>query len=363
MQDNRIKVLQIVGNARLGGVAVCLLNYFRRTDIRRFRFDFVTYGPSPFDERIREIDPTSKIYSVVPFQKNPMRALSQLKDICKSDDYAVAHSHLTTLSAFALAAAAQAKTPVRVCHAHSAFDKNSEHFLIKSVLRPFAANSATHLMACSRHAAENIFGRRADEAVILPNAIEVEDFLSSPEQYSAAREELGVSGKVVLFVGRFAYQKDLPFLVRAFAQASRERDMTLVLLGEGEEEAAVLEEAAACGVTERLRIVPPCHPAQWYRAADVFCLPSRYEGLGMVAIEAQAAGLRCLLSTAVPKEADVTGRCAFLPKIEEIWAEAIVAAADHSYDSRDALIETNYDISREASRLTDFYEKAIRQAR
>lgn len=363
MQDERIKILQIVGNARLGGVSSCILNYYRHTDLKKFSFDFVTYAPSVFDDRVKEIDPDARVYYISPFQKNFLKALFDLEKVCGANDYDAVHSHLTTLSAFALTSAAHAGVPVRICHVHSAFNKKSEHYLAKSFLRPFAAEHATHLMACSRHAAENIFGKRAKEAIILPDAIEAEKFYSSAEEYSAARKKLGLDGKVILFVGRFVYQKNLPFLVRAFAAAAENENMTLVLLGDGEERHEIHKISSELDVADKVKIIPPCNPADWYKAADLFCLPSRYEGLGMAAIEAQAAGLKCLLSESVPKEADVTGKCVYLPDDLNAWTKELKKPAPHFYDCKEAIAASHYDIALEAHRLEDFYVKAVTEAR
>lgn len=362
MQDGKIKVLQIAGNARLGGVASCLLNYYRHTDHQKFSFDFVTYAPSVFDEKVKEIDPDAKVYYISPFQKNFLKGIFDLEKVCGMGDYDAVHSHLTTLSAFALTAAAHAGVPVRICHVHSAFNKKSEHYLAKSFLRPFAAEHATHLMACSRHAAENIFGRRAGEAIILPDAIEVGKFCSNTDEYSAARKKLGLDGKVVLFVGRFVYQKNLPLLVRAFAKAAEGENMTLVLLGDGEERHEIHKLSSGLNISDKVKIILPSDPSEWYKAADLFCLPSRYEGLGMAAIEAQAAGLKCILSENVPKEADVTGRCIFLPDDENAWAEELKKPTPHFYDCKQAIADAHYDISLEAHRLEDFYVKAVGDA-
>lgn len=363
MQDGRINVLHIVGNAKLGGVASCLINYFRRADLEKFRFDFVTYAPSIFDEQVHEVDKDANVYYVSPFQKNFLKGIFDMEKICGRNDYKIVHSHLTTLSAFCLTAAAHAKVPVRICHAHSAFNKHSDHYLAKKLLRPFAADNATHLMACSRHAAENIFEKRADEAFILPDAIECERFYSDKKTYNALRKKLGLKGKVVLFVGRFAYQKNIPLLMRAFAKAAANEDMTLVLMGDGEERHNIISLAGELGINEKLMLMPPADPADWYKAADIFCLPSRYEGLGMAAIEAQTAGLKCLLSENVPQEANITGRCTYLPADEDVWAEALGKPASHFYNCRDKIIDAHYDIAREAHRLTDFYAEALKNSK
>ncbi len=356
--------MQVVGNARIGGVAAFILNYYKRVDLERFCFDFVTYAPSSFDGEVKAVDPHAKVYYISPFQRNFIKGIAQLEKICRRGAYDVVHSHLTTLSAFSLSAAQSAGVPVRICHAHSAFNKNSEHYLIKSFLRPFAADSATHLMACSVHAAESIFGRRAKEATILPNAIDLDRFASSEGQYREARRQLGISGRAVLFVGRFEFQKNIPLLLQAFKKAAADDgELNLLLVGDGTCRREIEEFIAAEDLGGRVRIVPPCDPAPYYRAADLFCLPSRYEGLGMAAVEAQAAGLCCLLSTAVPKEADVTGRCAFLPDDPDMWAEELKKPRGHFYDCRKQIAAAHYDISLEAGRLTEFYEEALHERR
>lgn len=363
MQDSRINVLQIVGNARLGGVAACLINYFRRVDLSRFRFDFVTYAPSPFDDLVKEVDGSARVYYISPFQKNFLKGIFDLEKICKNNNYDIVHSHLTTLSAFSLTAAAHTDVPVRICHAHSTFNKNSEHYLVKSFLRPFASDHATHLMACSRATAENIFGKRAQEATILPNAIETDRFLSDERAYAEAREKLGLRGKVILFTGRFEYQKNLPLLVSAFSLMCREEDATLVLIGDGKERHALHELIAGLGIKKSVKIVPPCDPTPWYKAADVFCLPSRYEGLSIAAVEAQTAGLKCILSDSVSREVNVTDNCVFLPDDPEAWAAELKKPCPHLYDCKKLLEDAHLDIEKEAHLLTDFYKKALAEKR
>ena len=270
---------------------------------------------------------------------------------------------MTTLSAFALPPAARAHVPVRICHSHSAFDKNSDHYAIKKLLRPFAAKKATALMACSAHAAENLFGARAKEAYVLPNAIPAAKFYSTAEERAEAKAALRLTGKTALFVGRFVYQKNLFFLLKAFAAAQKTADMTLVLVGGGADEQALREQAASLGIEKRVRFVPPCDPAPYYKAADVFLLPSRYEGLGIVAIEAQAAGLPCILSDAVPKEADISGACTFLPaemqEDAELWAKEMAKDMPKTEDARDKIERAGYDIEKQAHLLTDIYDTLL----
>ena len=240
-EDGRLKAAQIVGNTRIGGVVSCVLNYYKFMDRSRWRFDFFAYEHCGFDDALRAIDPAARVLTIPRLDRDPLGAVSALRRRLREGGYAVAHSHMTTLSAFALRAAKGAGVPVRVCHAHSTFDRHSDHYLIKAALRPFAAADATVRMACGELAAQNLFGRRAKEAVILPNAIDLERFAPDPQ----AKARLGLEGRCLLFVGRFAPQKNLPFLLDAFALALRRRPMTLLLLGAGDEEKALRARRAA----------------------------------------------------------------------------------------------------------------------
>ena len=135
-EDGRWKAAQIVGNTRIGGVVSCVLNYYKFMDRRRWRLDFFAYEHCGFDEELRAIDPAARVLTIPRFDRDPLRAMSALQKLLREGGYAVAHSHMTTLSAFALRAARRAGVPVRICHAHSTFDRRSDHYWIKAALRP-----------------------------------------------------------------------------------------------------------------------------------------------------------------------------------------------------------------------------------
>ena len=354
-EDGRRKAAQIIGNARIGGVVSCVLNYYKFMDRSRWRFDFFVYEHCDFDEAVRAVDPDARVLTIPRLDRDPLGAMRALKRQLTEGGYAVAHAHMTTLSAFALRAAKKAGVPVRVCHAHSTFDKNSDHYRVKALLRPFAARDATHLMACGRKAAENLYRGRAEEAYILPNAIDASRFSPPP---GAAHGPAPV--REVLFVGRFAYQKNLQFLLRAFARARKEREMRLTLVGGGGEEKALRALSGALGIEASVRFVPPCDPLPYYGEADLFCLPSRYEGLPVVGLEAQAAGLPCLFADNVDRDADVCGGNEFLPLDEGAWARAMLAPRAKSADNCTKLRERHFDIRAEAGRLPAFYGQALR---
>ena len=352
-EDGRRKAAQIIGNARIGGVVSCVLNYYKFMDRSRWRFDFFVYEHCDFDEAVRAVDPDARVLTIPRLDRDPLGAMRALKRQLSEGGYAVAHAHMTTLSAFALRAAKKAGVPVRVCHAHSTFDRDSDHYLIKAARRPFAARDATVLAACGKLAAQNLYGKRAEEAAILPNAIDLTRFAPGAGSRSGERR--------LLFVGRFCPQKNLHFLLDAFVLARAKRPMTLLLMGAGEEEGALRARAAMPDLAGSVQFLPQGDPAPHYAAADAFVLPSRYEGFPVVAVEAQAAGLPCLFSDKVTREADICGGAAFLPLQREAWADAMAGELPEKASNTEALRRAGFDIRTEAARLPALYESALRE--
>lgn len=414
-ESGRVKIAQVLGDASLGGVRSCILNYMRFAPKERFCFDFFVYegsggadlicegsgapadGKSPqnggangnagkggclqgsggaetaagripgdFAEEVRAIDPEAKVFSFPRIDRHPLAAMRALRRAFRDGGYAAVHAHMTTLSALVLPAAKAAGVPVRICHAHSSFDGQSDHCFAKAALRPFAAIFATHRMACGKLAAESLYRKKADEAFILPNAVDLSRFACAapailPQDFAPAAA-LPRAERMLLFAGRFVPQKNLFFLLDAFAAALPLRPMALALLGDGPQKEALRAHAKMRGIEKSVLFLPPQDPAPWYAAADALVLPSLYEGMPVVAAEAQAAGIACLFSDKVTREADICGGAKFLPLDTEIWAQAMAGGLPPKADNAAKLAAAHYDIRTEAARLTDFYAAALAEA-
>ena len=377
-ESGRVKIAQVLGDASLGGVRSCILNYMRFAPKERFCFDFFVYEgsggaetaagriPGDFAEEVRAIDPEAKVFSFPRIDRHPLAAMRALRRAFRDGGYAAVHAHMTTLSALVLPAAKAAGVPVRICHAHSSFDRQSDHCFAKAALRPFAAIFATHRMACGKLAAESLYRKKADEAFILPNAVDLSRFACAapailPQDFSPAAA-LPRAERMLLFAGRFVPQKNLFFLLDAFAAALPLRPMTLALLGDGPQKEALRAHAKMRGIEKSVLFLPPQDPAPWYAAADALVLPSLYEGMPVVAAEAQAAGIACLFSDKVTREADICGEARFLPLDTGIWAQAMAGGLPPKADNAAKLAAAHYDIRTEAARLTDFYAAALAEA-
>ena len=195
----------------------------------------------------------------------------------------------------------------------------------------FSLAYATDVCACSWRAADWLYGAQIprDRIQILPNAVDTARFRFDREVRDRGRGRLGLAGRVVVgHVGRYSFTKNQEFLVRSFARAhKRNPRLYLIMIGQGENIRVVRELVHKLGLSESVRCcgwmdsIP-----DFLQVLDLFCLPSRFEGLPISVVEAQAAGLRCLVSEAVAPETDLTGLVDFLPLDEGLWSEALAEA-------------------------------------
>lgn len=355
-----IRIAHVIGKMIGGGVEQVVMNYYRHIDRERVQFDFLVDADStlvPADE-IEELG--GRVFTVPPYQRLASYE-RDLERLFREERWPIAHSHVNALSVFPLRAAERAGVPARIAHSHSTSGghdpaKNA----MKALLRPLSNIYPTHRAACSRHAGEWLFGKGHDFTVI-PNAIDLSSFWFDPVRRAAVRHILGIGDGQLLVghVGRFSPQKNQSALVHAFALvAERRPDARLALVGEGRQRAEVEALAASiCPEGSVLFLGQRDDVAGLYQAFDVFCLPSEYEGLGMVAVEAQAAGLPCILSDAVPADADPAGTAVFLPANDTgAWAESIAA---HDVGNRQNVARSEFacfDVHVAASKLAQWYE-------
>lgn len=330
-----IRVAHVMGKMVGGGLESVVMNYYRHIDRSRLQFDFIVDEDSILVPR-EEIESLGGHVFVVPPYQHVLAYQKALIRLFREQGWRIVHSHENTLSVFPLRAAKRAGVPVRIAHSHSTSGPGEpSRNAMKWVLRHFANVYPTHRMACSRHAGEWLFGKRAGFDVLY-NAIELDRFRFDPRTRAEMRAKLGVSdgSLVVGHIGRFVTQKNHTFLLEVFDRVvTDDADAVLVLAGDGPLRSEIERRAQEMELSDKVRVLGQRSDAnRLYQAFDVFCLPSLYEGLGIVAVEAQASGLPCVLSTEVPKEVEVADGCTFLGLREptERWSAAIKQAAPRS---------------------------------
>lgn len=286
----------------------------------------------------------------------------------KSGEYNYVHCNCLAVANIDIAKYAYkyGKTKV-IIHSHQ--DMKLRHLkseILHRYNRNWLKNKDIIRLACSEQAARWIHGDSVTEkgkVIYIHNAIEVDNFKYEQEVEKKYRKEFGLENKfVVECVGRFAYQKNYEFLAEIFSEI-RKKNKTAVLVCVGDEggmKEIVLEKFKKLKVMDSLRLLGIREDvAQIMQMFDVFVLPSRWEGLGIVYIEAQAAGVQTFASDVVPKEAKVTELLHYisLKKSPEVWAREILKY-ENGYVKRDTTEEIKkkgYNIQTITKRLEDIY--------
>lgn len=357
-----IRVAQVMGYMNGGGVESVVMNYYRNIDRNRVQFDFIVCEGSSMVPR-DEIESMGGRVLMVPAYSRVIAFQNALLSLFRKHGWKIVHSHMNALSLFSLRAAKRAGVPVRIAHSHSTAGKGEyAKNAIKSILKTQANRYPTHRFACSKYAGEWLFGKKADFEVVY-NAIDLKLFRFDAEARAKARADLGLVGDqfVIGHVGRFTAQKNHSFLIDVFSEvAKRRQDAVLLLVGTGEAEAYVERSVAERGLSNRVKFLGQrSDMADMYAAFDAFVLPSLYEGLGLVGVEAQRSGLPCLLSDQITSEVDVTGECRFLPINDSaLWADAICDIEPREDGCRAGVVDklfANYDIERQGLWLTQRY--------
>lgn len=360
-----IRVLQIVGIACNGGVEAVVLNYYRHMDKSKVQFDFVVHK-NPAENFVAEVKKGGgRLYEVTPYNKNIFAFTHEIYRIIKDGHYDIVHSNMNSMSGFPLFVAWLAGAKVRILHNHTTDTKTEGvRTVIKRLLRPFAKMFANRYWACSRLAGEWMYGREAVQSgkiKIIPNAIDLDKFAFNPEKREILRNKLGLEDKFVLgHVGRFVYPKNHLFLIDVFAEVNKVKpEARLMLIGDGELRETIEEKVASLGLQDKVLFLGNRNDvADLYNAMDIFLLPSHYEGLPVVGVEAQANGLKCLFSDKVTEESKLLEKTMFIPLNLEWWKK-VICTIDYIYNretiSIKVLNDKNYDIKKSCLNLCKDY--------
>ncbi|MBQ8596595.1 MAG: glycosyltransferase family 1 protein [Lachnospiraceae bacterium] len=366
--EKPIRVLHVLGKTDLGGAESRIMDLYRHIDRSRVQFDFLVHTEEAgyFDEEINELGgrifrvPRFRLYNYFSYRK-------AVKDFFKlNHDFRVVQGHMTSTASVYLPIAKKAGVPVTVAHARSAGVDKGMKGVATRWMRKNLHKKTDYMFTCSELAGISVFGERAQQegkTVFIPNAIDCPAFACDEKKRKEMRTQLGLEDKYVIgHVGRFHYAKNHEYLLRIFAflKEGGARDYALILLGEGggmEQAKNLAEELGIAGEVHFLGNHSNVY--DYYQAMDYFVYPSRFEGLPGTMVEAQTAGLRCLMSDAICKEVVVTDLVKVM-SIEEDparWAEYIEKSADYKRRSYvEEMQQAGFDVSMQAETMMQFYE-------
>lgn len=352
---------------QLNGISSVIMNYFRKMNKEEMQIDFLVM--SDMNESYRsEIEAAKSRIFYLPRKKNPFQYVIGLNKIIKREKYDVVHIHGNSATmTLETGISKWNKVPVVIAHSHNT---TCSHMKIHEMLYPIFKRTYTHGMACGEEAGKWLF--REEPFEVLKNGIDLKKFGFDEAVRKEYRKGLGIQEGEVLVghIGNFLEQKNHTFLLDSFSELlKKDSRYRLLLIGEGYLFDEMKEKAHQLGIQESVIFLgKTTEVAKYYQAMDLFVLPSLYEGLPVVLIEAQAAGLPCIVSDKVAKESDLTGNMRFIP-IEEpgIWADTVIENVINCNDERNTrsiewqkkIMDAGYDISSNANYMRELYQRYL----
>lgn len=368
MKKQPIIVAQIMGKWVGGGVEAVIMNYYRNIDRSKVQFDFICDEDStniPYDEikklggRVIICPPYQKIFEYERF----------LINLFKKNNYKIVHSNINALSVFPLRAAKKAEVPIRIAHSHSTTNKKEwKKNLMKQALRPFSKKYATDYFACSELAGRWLFGDKTFEqgkVTIINNAIDLDKFKYDEKIRKEKRKELNINDDalVVGHIGRFVAQKNHTFLIDIFNELhKKEKNSILLLIGQGPLMDEIKQKVDSLGISDSVKFLGQRDDVNdLYQVFDMFLLPSLYEGLPVVGVEAQATGNLCIFSSSMTQETKILDTTIFvsLDRNAEEWLSIILDSYRKfkKYDTTVEITKNNFNIKKETNKLENQYNE------
>lgn len=369
----QIRVLHVLGTTNLGGAESRVMELYRAMDREKIQFDFLihTKEEGSYSAEIRELG--GKIYSLPRFKVyNYFQYKKAIQDFFGEHmEFAAVHGHMTSTASIYLPTAKKVyrkrgQNIITIAHARSAgVDKGLKGSLTK-FLRRNLKKRTDFCFTCSKEAGIAVFGREWVEkgkVKTIPNAIDCSRFQFNENIRNEVRKELGLEDKFVIgHVGRFGFMKNHTFLVDVFAALCEKRDdFAMVLIGKGEEEANIREKLQRLGLADKVLFLGNHYDVErYYQAFDYFVFPSTFEGFPGSVLEAQAAGLHCLISDKVTKEVALTPLVSYrsIEENPQNWADEILKKEKEAGNRKvdvSAIREKGFDVQGQASHMEEFY--------
>ncbi len=382
MTDDRIRILHVVASMNRGGIEVWLMHMLRHIDRERFQMDFVTSSSGEFDEELRSLG--SQVFRRAT--PRPLKRFhSSFRQLLREQPpYQIVHSHLQHFSGVVVRLAALECVPVRIAHSHNSESSGPGRIGLKrrgylTLAKWLIDRYATLGLACSACAGDDLFGTHWENDArwsLHPYSMPFTRFAKDEQTGRALRHELGIPSDVFVLghVGRFAEQKNHTFLISMFAEAHRRNsNLRLLLLGAGPLRPQIQEQVTHLGLESQVVFagVRPDVPEIMATVMNGFVFPSLYEGLGIALVEAQAAGLPCVVSDTIADEATVVEplvtRCSLSAPIER-WAEALLKMARTSVpvsraQALQAVTSSCFDVTQGVQALASLYTTAAAECR
>ena len=351
-----------------GGVASFSYNIYKSINKQKIQYDFLSLNQTTFDLKREEIEKMGgKIFELGISNYKSVFHVGKVYKFIKTHHYDVVHINMTVpvCQCYIAIAARMAGVKKIIAHSHSFKKSNRLSAIKRKIMNPLLSILATDYIACSDDAAKQLFSKRllkSGEIKIVNNGIKTEEFIFNEENKKRLRDEFNIKNEFVIgHIGRFSRQKNHSFLIDVFGEIIQNHpNSKLLLIGKGDLEQEMQNKIEKAGLNEKVIFAGErTDIPELLSAMDIFIFPSIHEGLGIVAIEAQAAGLIIIASNAIPKEACITDNFKYysLDDTAKEWAVKVLEYKDgyEKKNMRDEIVKAGYDVSTAVYTLEKLY--------
>ncbi len=361
-----VKVLEMIATLTYGGSQAMIVNLCRAMNRENVQCDFIVDHPDMMGMKDIVESLGSKIYIMPTFKGTN---ISEVKEAWNSffdehPDYQILHSHSRSYASIYIPIAKKHGLKT-IIHSHNTSNGRGLAAAVKNALQYPLRYQADYFIGCSREAGEWLFGKKVTEGdrfFVLNNAIDTDRFLFDQKARDEYRELFRLADeRVFIQVGRISEQKNHGFTLDVFSEHLKEYpDSRLFIVGNGELRDQIDQRIMELGIGNSITILENRNDVnKLLQMADYFLMPSLFEGLSVAAVEAQASGIRCLLSDRCDTNVNISGLCEFLPLKKEVWVKKMGEDLNLRPYTKEDIVKAGFDVRTTAKWLEDFYRSIV----
>ena len=364
--SKRVKVLEMLPSLNYGGSQTMIVNLCSAMGRDEVQYDFIIdhegmMAMAPIVESLG-----AKIYVMPTFKGTNLKEITDAWNAFFDEhpEYSIIHSHSRSYASIYLEIAKKHGLKT-IIHSHNTSNGKGFGSMVKSILQLPLRRIADYFFACSREAGEWLFGSRiveGDRFYVINNSVDTDRFGYDEKKREEYRTLFNLADeKVFIQIGRMAKQKNYLFTLDVFAgYLKKDETAKLFIVGDGEMEKEIRDRIKELKIEDSVVILQHRHDVEsLLQMADVFLMPSLYEGLSVAAIEAQTSGIEVLCSDQVDRNVNVTGLCEFLPLEKEIWIARMSEKIKERRSWKKEVTSAGFDVRTNAEWLKEFYKRIV----
>lgn len=364
----KLKILMIVSNLNASdGVSSYAMNYLRNINHNKICMDFVLYfNDMPVDAYKKEIRNLGGQIFVLPRFANVVEHYKKCKEIIINGEYDIVHDNSLIITYPIMFCAKQQHIPIRILHSHnSKLGETSKKEKRNKLFLPLLKSLATNYVACSEMAGKAMFGKKSFD--FIPNVISADRYKFDVQKRQMIRQQMNVREKfIIVTVGRVSKQKNPFFAMDVFQKvAKKDSNAEYWWIGSGPLDNELEQYVEKLGLSNKVKLFGSRHDiVDLYQAADVFFLPSLFEGLPVTGVEAQAMGLPCVISEKITKEVVYTNLVEYVDLNQGVdeWCKVLISkklVIRHGYEKE--LEQSVFSDKKAGENLLNLYTKMIEE--